>query len=98
MGLNLSNLDVVAIAKSRVSRECNKVTNYWYYGLIIACFAGVILFRVASIAGWIIIIGTVLGFVWYSVKLSRKQNIAARQLLKEWKESLSLDNNKQEVK
>jgi chromate transport protein ChrA len=87
MSFPINNQDVIAIAKARVSRENSKVTNYWYYGLIVAIFAGVLLFRVASIAGWVVIIVAVVGFVWYSVKLNRKQNIAAHQLLKEWNES-----------
>ena len=91
MTLQLNTQDVVAIAKSRVSRENNKTTNYWYYGLIFALFAGVMLFRVANIVGWVVIILAVIGFVWYSVTLSRKQNTAARQLVKEWNASRTLE-------
>jgi hypothetical protein len=29
----------------------------------------------------------VLGFAWYSVKLTRKQNLAANKLTKEWTDS-----------
>lgn len=93
MGLQINSQDVVAIAKARVTRAYSKATNYWYYGLIAACFIGVLLFRVTSIAGWVVIIGAVIGFAWYSVKLTRKQNLAAKKLLKEWQET----ENNQEV-
>jgi chromate transport protein ChrA len=87
MDLKLTRQDVEAVAKARVGRENKKVTDYWYYGLIGGLFAGVLLFRVVSIVGWVVIIGAVLGFAWYSVKLTRKQNLAANKLTKEWTDS-----------
>ena len=83
--MQLNQDDIIAVAKSRVTKQENKVTTKWMWGMIVGIFIGfILLWQVNSIAGYAVAIVSVIAFLYYNSTLSKKQKTYVYKMLQEW--------------
>ena len=84
--MKFSDKDIEAVAKDRVNRIEKQKTTYWLVGALLALVAGYfVAIQFNLIIGFAICGAGVVGFFYYSNTLTKKQNIAKKRLLSEWK-------------
>jgi len=92
--MKLDQLDIMAVAKSRVSRMESKATSKWMWGMVVGWAIGALLyFKVNIGAGCAVIFLSICAFLYYNNTLGKKQKIEQDKMIREWQEE-----NKQEVK
>jgi type IV secretory pathway TrbF-like protein len=95
--MEFNQLDIEAVAKSRVSRQEGKRLNQVIWGVFIGVIIGMaVAWRINMFAGYGIVIIAIGIFLWQSSKVTKKQTLAMYQMVKMWKSEQ--EENKVEVK
>ena len=81
---SLDELDIAAVAKSRVSRAKAKVSNYWMIGVMGAIIVGLLLQRVNSVLGIIVALAGVAGLFYFMYSVGKEQKASAIALVSQW--------------
>ena len=91
--MKFTQWDVETVAKARVAKAESKKTNKWVWGMVVGILIGFLLLWKVNIGiGYGVAIVSVVAFLYYTSKLSKKQNLYKAKLLMEWQ------NENKEVK
>ncbi len=82
--MKLDRKDVEAVAKSRINRAEGNKPSYYTVVLMLAMVSGMYMTGINALVGWLIVVAGVACFFWYISRVSKRQNIAKIQLLREW--------------
>lgn len=91
--MNLDSKDIEAVAKDRVRRAESKKLNYYIYGMVGAFIIGIFCLRIETYGTWIgwgVIIVGVLVLLRYLHTVSKKQQVAASHLKREWRAEMQV--------
>ena len=91
--MNLTQKDIEAVAKARVSRAEGNKSTYWTVGAMLCLVAGIFLQSYNGLVGWILVIAGFIAFVYYMNRLSTRQNKYKAKLVRDW-----VEEQKQEQK
>lgn len=88
--MEFSKEDIEAVAKDRIMRSEGKKSTYISWAMMICMIIGfAISWKVNNIAGYVIVGVAIIGWLWYTNQISKKQKLEKWRLVKLYNEEKS---------